>query len=206
MRAGQLSLLRPSLQARGGIGRPATRRRGALDAAGPRPARARRWHGGGSRDGGLGGGRGRAHAARRAEGNGGGHRGSCPLRSRGAAGTRARALVLVPLPRGRRGLARGAHTHRAPAGHPARAPPLRLRVLPALGVRPLRGLSPHAGGQSRPRRAPGRLHLRDLGEVTARAPPRSPRGHGPRRATAAATRSTRPTPICRRRMPPIRGS
>ena len=48
-----------------------------------------------------------------------GHRGPRPLRPRGAAGTRAGALVLVPLPRGGRGLACGAHPHGAAAGQPS---------------------------------------------------------------------------------------
>ena len=173
MRARPAPFLRPSLQARRGVGRSASGQRRALDSAGSRPALARGGHGRGPRDGGLGGGHRRAHAARRAEGSSRRHRGSGPLGSRGGARPGARALVLVPLPRRGRGLAGGPHSHRAPPG----PQPERLRFAFAScqhwEFRPLRGyhhmladeldLVVHMGTTSP-----------SLREEAAGAPPRSP--------------------------------
>ena len=204
---GAAAVHRLSLQARRRVGRPAAGRLRALDAAGPGSAgAAAAWGRIRSRSSWEVADR-RPHAARRAAGSGVGVADLAHSVHVEVPGLEPGAPLLVPLPRGRRRSRRSAAPapRRDPATRP-RAAPLRLRVLPALGVRPLRGVSPHAGRRPRPRRPPGRLHLRDLGADSAGAPARPPRAHRPRRLSPPPRALQDRRAICRPRMPRIRGS
>ena len=79
-----------------------------------------------------------------------------------------RPLVLVPLHAGRRGQPDRAHPHRAGAGRAAGDAQAGRRLVPALGIRQLRGAPPDRRRRARPGGLPGRLYLR-VGAVPAEA-------------------------------------
>ena len=129
-----------------------------------------------------------------------------PRRPRRGRRARSGALVLLPVPRRRRGERPGARAHGAAAGRRRRAAPARPGVLPALRAGLLRGAPPPRGRRAGPGGLRGRLHLRiePAREQGPRASPSASRRRSP--ATATATPSTRPTPTCRPRTPARRGS
>ena len=100
-------------------------------------------------------------------------------------------------------------TKTAPSGADERAG-VRVRELPAVRARLLHGLQAHGAGGPGPGHPRRRLHLRvrlELVHVDRRQRPRElqPRDRQPRRTTASATRSTRPTRTCRPRTRTSRG-
>ena len=117
-------------------------------------------------------------------------------RPRRGGGPPARALVLLPLHRRRRGESRRPHPHGARARRAPRPAALRARLVPALRARLLRRLPAPRRRRPGPRGVRGRLHLRGAGRRGQRA-----RARGRRGADAAGLPQP-PRPVQDRPRPP----
>ena len=170
----------------------------------PDPAERRRHAARGGR-GALGGGRGPAlprhrpprHRARRTRAR--------PRRACRRAGPRARPLVLLPLPRRRRGQPDRPHPHLPGPRHAQGPAALRLRLLPALRPGLLHRLRRHDGGRPRPDRPPRRLHLRERLGAEGPLPPARARRPCAATATMHALYKSRPRPAGGARLAPVPG-
>src|SRR5712664_1970294 len=142
-----------SIHPRGGVGLPRAARRRPVDAA---HGRARP----GRDTGALGNRHRRGDEIHRFLGTDERRSGMGAFRARRSAGPGARALVLVPLHRGRCAKPGGAHAHRAGRRHAGAAAAVRVRLLPAVRARLVRRVPAHRGRRPRPDSVPGRLYLR----------------------------------------------
>ena len=198
-----------ALHARRGLGRSAARRRRALDTAGARAAAAGRRHGPRRRHRRLGG---RAATSAWATIVRAGHR-RAP-RPSWAHSVHVEVDGLEPdrwywyrfRAGGEREPGRRARAPRPPPARRSTRAALRLRLLPAVRAGLLRRLPAHGRRRPRPRRLPRRLHLRERLGPRPRAQARRAGAVHARRLPRSATRTTRPTPTCRPRTPPARGS